>query len=92
MTGYGACNAVWLATLRLLARVWYLGLIIATVVVLSYSSKHDTKNALKEDGGLNGCFHCGAGWNWHVLLFTLAFGLCEVEGLLTFYGYGCVPA
>ncbi|CAI5524922.1 unnamed protein product [Closterium sp. Naga37s-1] len=67
-------------TARLLELV-FLALLITFV---AYLSKDQTAAPLAVYGGLSACFNCDNGWNWHVLLMGIAFGIAMTESLLTF--------
>ncbi|CAI5459080.1 unnamed protein product, partial [Closterium sp. Yama58-4] len=67
-------------TARLLELV-FLALLITFV---AYLSKDKTAAPLAVYGGLSTCFNCDNGWNWHVLLMGIAFGIAMTESLLTF--------
>ena len=67
-----------------ITRVGWLLVVILTAVYIGLGSVHGTSPDLAAYGGLNACFYCLNGWNWHVLLYTLAFGVFMAEALLAF--------
>ena len=74
----GGVAAVWVARLT-----WVIVLVLCAAFVGS-ASVHGTTADLSIYGGLAWCFSCNNGWNWHVLLYTVAFPVLMVESLLAF--------
>lgn len=68
----------------ILARLSWVAITILVAVYIGYASIHGTNAENAMSGGLNACFTCPNGWNWHVLLSTLAFGIFMAEGLIAF--------
>ena len=66
------------------ARCVYLAIILLLVVYVSYSSIHDTTPDNAPYGGARDCFGCNNGWNWHVILMTLAYAVMMTESVLAF--------
>ncbi len=62
-------------------RGFSLCIVALTAVVIGYSSEQNPPQLLFA-GGLHSCFHCGSGWNWHVLLFVLAYALAAPESVM----------
>lgn len=53
-------------------------------VYIGYASIYGTNPDNVPSGGLNACFECPNGWNWHVLLSTLAFAVFMSEAIFAF--------
>lgn len=75
--------------MSLAAAVWcgraaWVGIVAMVVVFVASASVNGTTPDLAIYGGLSACFACNNGWNWHVLLFTLAFPVAMWESLLAF--------
>ena len=75
---------VWLskASLKFILRGLGVCVIALTAVFIGYSSVHDAPPNLRLSGGLHSCFHCGSGWNWHLLLFVLAYAFVVPESVM----------
>ena len=71
-------------TAALVSRFAWVGILILAAVFVGYSSVRGTSEDLSPYGGLRACFACDNGWNWHFLLFTLAFPVFMLESLLAF--------
>jgi hypothetical protein len=70
-----------MSPLAILARILWTLILVFTMVFVFYSSAN-VSPALDMYGGLAGCIKCANGWNWHVLLMTIAFNVVMVEALL----------
>ncbi|CAI5513116.1 unnamed protein product [Closterium sp. Naga37s-1] len=66
------------------ARLLELVFLALLITFIAYLSKDQTAAPLAVYGGLSACFNCDNGWNWHVLLMGIAFGIAMTESLLTF--------
>lgn len=70
--------------LGLVARLCSFTVLAMTLVYAIYSSVHATSPDMALYGGLSGCFACNNGWNWHVVLLTVAFVVAMTESVLAF--------
>lgn len=66
------------------ARLSWVALVILVAVFIGHSSIYGTTTDLSPYGGLQSCFKCNTGWNWHPLMMTLAFPVAMLESLLAF--------
>ncbi|GJP71968.1 hypothetical protein CLOP_g2750 [Closterium sp. NIES-67] len=66
------------------ARVFWLVTLALLLTFVTYLSKDKTAPKLAANGGLSACFDCDNGWNWHVLLMGIAFGIAMTESILAF--------
>lgn len=84
MSGMGLAAAKGQAVAVAVARFSWVTIVVLVAVFIGYASIHGTTADNAPYGGLGACFSCNSGWNWHVLLSTLAFGVFMVESLLAF--------
>ena len=68
----------------IVTRIAWVAILVLAAVFVGYASVHGTILDDSPYGGLAACFACNNGWNWHFLLFTLAFPVFMLESLLTF--------
>ncbi|CAI5508012.1 unnamed protein product [Closterium sp. Naga37s-1] len=66
------------------ARVLELVFLALLITFVAHLSKDKTAPSLAAAGGLAACFSCDNGWNWHVLLMGIAFGIAMTESILAF--------
>ncbi|KAG5177819.1 eukaryotic cytochrome b561-domain-containing protein [Tribonema minus] len=71
-------------TLGTAVRVLYIAITIMLGVYVGYSSVHNVIPDYVSYGGAQACFACDNGWNWHVILMSLAFGVISTESILAF--------
>jgi hypothetical protein len=69
-----------MALLPFALRASWLVLLLFTLIYILVSSVQ----TLGEHGSLSGCFACPNGWNWHILLMTIAYPVAMVEAFLAF--------
>jgi hypothetical protein len=67
------------------ARFFAYSFILVTALYIGYGSVKGTTPDLAIYGGLDWCYNCDSGWNWHVLLMSLAFILFMTEAILLPY-------
>ncbi|CAI5524921.1 unnamed protein product [Closterium sp. Naga37s-1] len=66
------------------SRVFELVFLALLITFCVYFSKDKTDPSLAVYGGMSGCYNCDNGWNWHVLLMGIAFGIAMTESVLAF--------